>query len=274
MSESNDNEYKFTDPSNVTFEPFMENKWMNVNDVDSDHLEMQELIKESIFSLKEFLYSQLSLEKQIFVKLLKQAKGIVFLKTTKGSLGVGASIGTGLVLIRNESEFYKWIGPIAIASVGLQVGFNIGIQKTYNIFILQDSKAIQTFLSKGHLRLGCDMSMAIGTIGRDCNFSISLNHQGVLSSMISYSMAKGAYAGWSFEGQIITLRNDCNEEYYKQKINLQMILNGALLSPNNDDFNQLCMLLDKYVKRHDDEILADIDANSWTINRETKRVQI
>jgi len=239
-----------------------------------DHLNMKGLIKESIASFKEFVHSQSSIHNKFPTTLLKHAKGIVFLTTIKSSFGFGALIGTGIILIRNDSQFDKWTGPIAIALVGLQIGFNIGIQKTHNILVLQDSRSIQAFLSKGHLRLGADVSMAVGPSGRDCNLSIALNEKGVLSSIISYSMAKGAYIGWSFEGQIITLRNDCNEEYYKQKITPQMILNGSLPSPNNKEFEELCVLLDKYIEMDDDEISTDIDAKSWILNRETKRAQM
>jgi len=49
--------------------------------------------------------------------------------------------------------------------------------------------------------------------------------------MSSYSVAKGAYIGLSFEGQIIMVRHDCNEEYYGKKVEVQKILDGTIKPP-------------------------------------------
>lgn len=75
--------------------------------------------------LEAFLSPKLEVEKQIPVQLMKDAQGIVFLSSIKASLGIGASVGSGVILAKLPEEG-GWSGPCSIGLLGGQWGFNIG----------------------------------------------------------------------------------------------------------------------------------------------------
>ena len=50
--------------------------------------------------LQTFLSPKLEAEKQIPVQLMKDARGIVFLSSIKASIGIGASVGSGVIIAK------------------------------------------------------------------------------------------------------------------------------------------------------------------------------
>jgi len=211
-----------------------------------DRLSMPGLLKQGKQSLDAFMNPDLEVEEQIPVQILSGAKGVVFLTVVKGGLGVGGSIGTGFAIVRMDYA-QGWSGPCAIGMVGVQWGFNIGVQKTEHIIVLRDDTAVKTLIGKGQLKLGVDASIAVGPKGRDAEVALSVNDKGYAPTA-SYSMSTGAYIGVSLEGQVIAIRNDCNEDYYKQKVEPAKIFDGSVAAPKNDDYKSICKALDEYVK--------------------------
>jgi len=212
-----------------------------------DRLSMAGLLKQGQLSLESFLSPDFDVEEQIPVAILSGAKGVLFLTVVKGGLGVGGSIGTGFSIVRREYA-QGWSGPCAVGMVGLQWGFNIGVEKTEHIIVLRDDTAVKTLIGKGQIKLGVDASIAIGPKGRDAAIALSVNDKGYAPTA-SYSLSKGAYIGVSLEGQVITIRNDCNEDYYKQKVEPSKIFQGKVDPPDDQTLKTICVMLDEYTKR-------------------------
>jgi lipid-binding SYLF domain-containing protein len=162
----------------------------------------------------------------------------------KAGFVVGACLGTGIILARRPNK--GWTGPCAIGLGGMSVGFQVGMQKTEHIIVLRDENVLKTFTSKGELKFGGDVSFAIGPLGRDANVSINVSNKGT-AAMHSYSMSKGAYIGASLEGEVITIRNDCNEEYYGKKVTAEDILFGNVEPLQDNEYNLLCQSLSTYI---------------------------
>jgi lipid-binding SYLF domain-containing protein len=210
-------------------------------------LDMQGLIEQAEATLHEFLSPHLKIEEQVPVKVLSGAKAVVFLTLIKGGVGLTGVVGTGIVIARNEIG--HWSGPCAIALVGIDVGLNIGLEKSDHMIILHDDAAVRAFASKGQLNLGMDASIAAGPKGRDASFTFSIGDKGH-ATMVSYSIAKGVYIGLSFEGQIIVVRNDCNEQYYGKKVEATKILDGTVKPPKNKRLTQMYKTIDDYTARN------------------------
>jgi len=206
-------------------------------------LDMVGLIDQAYSSLEEFLSPRLKIEEQIPTKILSGAKAVVFLTVYKGGIGISGVFGSGIIVARNDIG--HWSGPCAIALIGVDIGLNIGLEKSNHIIILRDDSAIRAFASLGQLKLGVDASIAAGPIGRDTSASLSVGDKGY-ATMSSYSMAKGAYVGLSFEGQIIAVRNDCNEQYYRKKVPALEILDGSVKPPKNKRLKEIYKLIDEY----------------------------
>jgi len=208
--------------------------------------EMQGLIEQAHSSLEEFLSPRLKIEEQIPTKILGGAKAVVFLTVYKGGLGITGVFGTGIIVARNDIG--HWSGPCAIALMGVDIGLNIGVEKSNHVIILRDDSSVRAFASIGQLKLGVDGSIAAGPIGRDTSASISVGDKGY-ATMSSYSMATGAYVGLSFEGQIMAVRNDCNEKYYGKKVSALEILDGTVKPPKNKQLKAMYKLIDEYTGR-------------------------
>jgi lipid-binding SYLF domain-containing protein len=211
-----------------------------------ERLSMPGLLKQGLESLEAFLNPDLDIEEQIPVSILNGAKGVVFLSVVKGGLVLGGAVGTGFVTVRRDYA-QGWSGPCAIGMVGVQWGFNIGVQKTDHIIVLRDDTSVKAFVGKGQLKLGADASIALGPKGRDAEVALSVNDKGYAPTA-SYSMAKGAYVGLSLEGQVLAIRNDCNEDYYKKKVEPSKIFDGSVEAPSNENYEAISKKLNEYVK--------------------------
>jgi len=223
-------------------------KWFDVKSQVEDRLNMNALMRHAKYCLSDFVNPKLSIEKQIPIEILSNAFGLMFLTEIKGGMGIGSSMGLGVIIAR-KSNNEGWTGPCAIGTGGLSIGFQIGLQKTEHIFILRDKEVLKTFINKSQIKLGSDASFSVGPLGRDANISLNVNDQGY-AAIYSYSMAKGAYVGSSLEGQVIMIRDDCNENYYGNKVSAKDILFDNVDSlPNDNDYLSLINLIDEYTKK-------------------------
>jgi len=221
-----------------------------VSDVKSkiqQKMNMNSLLKHARYSLVDFINPKLNIEKQIPIELLRNAFGLLFLTEFKGGVGIGASVGLGIIIARKLNG-EGWTGPCAIRMGGMSIGFQIGMEKTEHIFIL-NNKEVLTFINNKQLKLGGDASFSAGPLGRDANISLNVNDKGY-AAIYSYSMSKGAYIGSSLEGQVMMICDDCNENYYGKKMSANDILFDNVDSlPNDTEYTSLINLVDGYVKK-------------------------
>jgi len=197
---------------------------------------IQLLLESARQSLYEFFFSPFSEQKRIPSRLFNETKGIVFLSVIKGALGIGGMLGSGIILARNDCQ---WSNPCALSTAGTQIGFNIGIETVDHILLLRDEPALKLFLSKEAWNLGTDVSIAAGPVGGDINLGVIVNDAMRMTSVYSYSIAKGAYIGLSLNGSLMSVRGDWNEEFYGRKIKLNEILNNFSNVSKNDEYVSL-----------------------------------
>jgi len=209
---------------------------------DSVDFSMEALLKQAKCSFENFISPNLPEDQRIPFHLLKDAKGIMFLSVWKGGIGIGGIMGSGIIIARSPTWRQDWTAPCAIALGGLQIGVNIGIEKTDHIIIIRDEDVITKFRSG--VRLGGDISLSVGPLGRDTNIGVTLNQNGALTN-VSYSMSKGIYLGFALEGCVLTIRNDCNEQFFGQKYDVAEILNGTAKPSFSEDYNWLCKNLEE-----------------------------
>jgi len=202
---------------------------------------MDALIKQALYSFENFIDPKLSMNQRIPFEEFKDVKGMMFLTVVKGGFGLGGLFGSGIIVARNPNWRTQWTSPCAIGLGGLQIGLNIGIEKTDHVIFIRDENVISKF--HNGIRLGGDISLSVGPLGRDTNFGLTVNQKGAIAN-VSYSMSKGAYLGFALEGAVITIRNDCNEKFFGQQCDVLSILNGSIRAPFNEDFTTLCTRLE------------------------------
>lgn len=196
----------------------------------------------------EMLNEYFGVKYQLPLDLLQTCKGILFLRIWKGGLFLGGISGTGIVMTHHNQ---KWSAPCAVSIGGLQIGFQVGIERIDDILLLHDDSALKLFIEKGHFRLGVDASFAIGSFGRDSNMGVVMSQGGESKSIYSYSFAKGAFVGISLDGGTLSIDDKVNEDFYARKISVNDIFYGDIPLPqHNLELNKLLELLNSLTPSH------------------------
>ncbi len=134
---------------------------------------------------------------------------MIFPSLLKAGLGVGGQYGKGVVLRRNNKTG-RWGPPVFMTLVGGSFGWQIGVQSTDLILLIMSRVKLKS-LFNDKLTIGADASVAAGPVGRDASAAtdIALN-----AGMLSYSRAKGLFAGVSIKGSILEVDWSANEAFY------------------------------------------------------------
>jgi lipid-binding SYLF domain-containing protein len=154
---------------------------------------------------------------------------IVFPGVKKFALGVGGSYGRGAMTCRTGDDFRgTWSAPTLMALEGGSIGMQIGGQETdFVILVMNDRGATSVLNSK--VKIGGDASAAAGPKGRTASAATDVVMQ---AEMLSYSRARGLFAGVSLEGSTLRPDNDGNELVYGSAIRAQDIVKGTVAVPS------------------------------------------
>ena len=145
-----------------------------------------------------------------------QAIGI-FPATISGGFGIGAEYGQGIIMVRNGDG---WSSPAVFTVAGGSFGWQIGAQSTDVILFFMSKPSVDAIL-RGKLRLGADVSIAAGPIGRNASLSTDAQFRG---GILSYSISKGLIAGAKLEAGIILENWKANRELYGARLSAREIL--------------------------------------------------
>lgn len=138
--------------------------------------------------------------------LIAKAKGVlVYPQILEGGFIIGGSGGTGVLLVRDE-QTGNFSAPAFYTMGGLSIGLLAGGQAAEVMLLINSQKALDSLLST-KVKLGAGVSVAVGPKGGGQGATVS-------ADIISYSRAKGAYAGMSLDGQVIDVRDSLNAAYY------------------------------------------------------------
>src|ERR1700751_3978541 len=144
--------------------------------------------------------------------LLNKARCVVVLPSVlKAAFVVGGSYGRGVMVCRTGRDHRgPWGAPAMYALEGGSVGFQIGGQATdFVILVMNDRGASSLLHSK--VKLGGGASIAAGPKGSDASAETDVT---LRSEMLSYSRARGVFAGVSLEGSTLRPDNDANKKLY------------------------------------------------------------
>jgi lipid-binding SYLF domain-containing protein len=136
--------------------------------------------------------------------LINEARCVVVMPSVlKAAFVVGGSYGRGTMVCRTGKDFSgPWGAPAMYALEGGSVGFQIGGEATDFVFLLMNDRAASSLLHS-KVKLGGDASVAAGPKGRSAEADSDAY---LRAEILSYSRARGVFAGVSLEGS--TLRPD------------------------------------------------------------------
>jgi SH3 domain-containing YSC84-like protein 1 len=162
--------------------------------------------------------------------LLDKSQCVIVLPSVlKAAFIVGGSYGRGVMTCRTGEKFTgPWGSPTMIALEGGSFGLQIGGQATDFVLLLMNTRGADAVLSS-KVKLGADASAAAGPIGRDTTAETDATMR---AEILSYSRARGVFAGISLEGSTLRPDNDANAKLYGAEYHAKdIVLKGAVQPP-------------------------------------------
>jgi len=146
---------------------------------------------------------------------------IVYPSVVKAAFIFGASYGRGAMTCRSGEKFNgPWSAPTMMALEGGSFGFQIGGQATDFVLLVMNERGAKAILSS-KVKLGADASAAAGPKGRTAEASTDVTMR---AEILSYSRARGLFAGVSLAGSTVRPDGGANENLYHKKVNAQDIV--------------------------------------------------
>ena len=154
---------------------------------------------------------------------------VVLPSVVKFAIGIGGSYGRGVMTCRGGSNFQgKWGTPTMMALEGASAGLQLGGQATDFVLLLMSPKSASSILTS-KVKLGGDASAAAGPVGRNASAETDATMQ---AEILSYSRARGLFAGVSLQGSTLRPDNDANKNLYGKKLDAkEIVLDGAVPAP-------------------------------------------
>lgn len=150
--------------------------------------------------------------------ILGKAEGIaIFPSTVRAGFIVGGLRGRGILSVRGEGG---WSSPAFLTLTGGSFGLQIGGQAADVILVINDRRGLEN-LVRNQFTLGADAAAAAGPVGRDAKAATDLQ---LRAQILSYSRARGLFAGVTINGSTIRQDVDANERFYGRRLETKQIV--------------------------------------------------
>jgi lipid-binding SYLF domain-containing protein len=164
-------------------------------------------------------------DKGIPEEILSSAKCIAVVPSLiKGGFVVGGAHGRGMATCRTEQG---WSAPAPFTMTGGSLGFQIGGQAVDLVMTVMNDRGMQALLSS-KFKVGVDASAAAGPVGRHVEGSTDWK---LRAEVLTYSRARGLFAGVTINGNSIRQDEDATRELYGRMVEFKSILTGAVPTP-------------------------------------------
>jgi lipid-binding SYLF domain-containing protein len=142
----------------------------------------------------------------------------------KGGFVFGAENGRGVATCRTENG---WSAPSFFTITGGSWGLQIGVEGVDLVLIIQNDRGMQQLIGS-KFELGADASAAAGPVGRHASADTDWK---LNTEVLTYSRARGAFAGLTLTGAAIRRDDDSTEAVYGRDISTRRILQGEIAVP-------------------------------------------
>jgi SH3 domain-containing YSC84-like protein 1 len=142
----------------------------------------------------------------------------------KGGFIVGAKYGRGLASCRTAKG---WSAPAFFIVEGGSFGFQIGGQAVDLVMLVMNNAGMDHLLSS-KFALGADASVAAGPVGRHAEANTDWKMH---AEVLTYSRARGIFAGVSLNGAVVKQDKDSTREFYGHMVSFPASLKGEVDPP-------------------------------------------
>ncbi len=151
--------------------------------------------------------------------LLTRAKGVlIYPQVLRGAFIFGGAGGSGVMLARDVAGG-AWGGPAFYTMGEVSFGLQIGGDASEIVLVALTDRGVSALLATS-AKLGANVSVAAGPLGAGATAATA----NLSADIISYSRAKGLYAGISLEGAVVATRDLMNQAYYGYNVTPRDIL--------------------------------------------------
>ena len=186
---------------------------------DKDQSEINKRIDTAAKVLNEIMATP---DKAIPDKVMARAKCLVVIPSmVKIAVGFGGNHGKGVATCRTERG---WSAPAPVTITGGSWGLQLGGQAVDLVMVVMNDSGMEHLLSS-KFKLGADASAAAGPVGRDAGADTDIKMK---SEVLTYSRARGLFAGVDLSGAAITQDKDETRVLYGKFIPFTEILNGKV----------------------------------------------
>ncbi len=192
----------------------------------------KDTINSRLQSSGEVMKEILNIPDDIPQSLLDKADCVIVLPTViKAAFIFGGSYGRGVMTCRSGDKFQgPWGAPTMMALEGGSFGFQLGGQATDFVLLIMNQGGANSILSS-KVKLGADASAAAGPKGREAEADTDVTMR---AEVLTYSRARGLFAGISLEGSTLRPDNDGNKTLYGKTISAKEIaLHSAVPIPKD-----------------------------------------
>jgi lipid-binding SYLF domain-containing protein len=142
-------------------------------------------------------------------KQAERVKGLLIVpQLLRGAFVFGGAGGSGVLLMR-DAKTGKWSDPAFYTMGSASFGLQIGADSSEIVLLVMTTQGVETFLGSS-FKLGGDASVAAGPVGAGVGGATTFQS----ADIVSYSLAKGVFAGVSLEGVGVAVSNESNQAYY------------------------------------------------------------
>jgi lipid-binding SYLF domain-containing protein len=158
-------------------------------------------------------------------EVINSAKCIAVIPSMlKAAFGVGGAYGKGVASCRTDKG---WSAPAFFSLRGGSFGFQIGGEAADIVMLIMNEEGMNNLL-QSKFKLGADASVAAGPVGRHADASTDWKMR---AQVLTYSRARGVFAGISLNGAVLTEHKDDTRDFYGRMVPFRTILRGNIASP-------------------------------------------
>jgi len=142
----------------------------------------------------------------------------------KGGFVFGAENGRGIATCRTADG---WSAPAFFTITGGSWGLQIGVEGVDLVMVIQNDRGMQHLINS-NFELGADASAAAGPVGRHASANTDWKLE---TEVLTYSRARGLFAGVTLNGAAIRRDDDSTEAIYGHDVSTRHILQGEVAVP-------------------------------------------
>jgi lipid-binding SYLF domain-containing protein len=164
-------------------------------------------------------------DKGIPQEVFENAKCIAVVPSMiKAAFIFGGKHGRGIATCRTATG---WSAPAFISVGGGSWGLQIGAESIDLVMTIMNEQGMQHMLSN-KFQVGADAAAAAGPVGRHASAGTDWKAD---SEILTYSRAKGLFAGISLTGAVVQQDNDSTRDIYRKPLGQRAILSGSVATP-------------------------------------------